>query len=132
MNGYCTRLSGEVAVHRVTSARPSVGQANNDPQRGMEIAMTVNADLADDLREALEALLRTHARLRLGRDLEAPLDALDTALQEDSAYQDARAAFRAALESGSVLEVEQAHNRAVATAVEVGWLLATSTVGAVC
>ena len=93
--------------------------------------MIDNAELADDLRDALGALLRAHARLGLGRDQEAPPDALDAALQEDPAYQDARAAFNDALESGSVLEVEQAHHQAVATAAEVGWLLATSTVGEV-
>ena len=77
----------------------------------------------------MEALLKAQACLGLPRLHETPTDALDAALTDDPAYQDARQQFREALESGSVLEVEQAHNHAIATAVEVGWLLATGTVG---
>ena len=87
---------------------------------------TDTAELAEDIRDAQEALLRALARLGLPHG-GAPLEALDVAIQEDLAYRDARDAFREAMESGSVLDVEATHHQAVATAVEVGWLLATST-----
>ena len=89
--------------------------------------MTDHTDIADDLHDALDALFRAFARLGVSHDQEPPQEALDEALAQDPAYQDAREAFSEALESGSVMKVEAAHHQAVDAAVEVGWLVAVST-----
>jgi hypothetical protein len=85
-------------------------------------------DLTDHLDSALQALLAARVAAGLPEPLPAPLTALDEALKGDLAYQDARAAFRSALDSGSALDVEATHHQAVTAAAEAGWLLATSTV----
>jgi hypothetical protein len=86
-------------------------------------------DLIDHLDDALQALLAARVAAGGAEPCPLPHTALDDALTGDLAYQDARVAFRLALDSGSVLEVEAAHHQGVATAVGTGWLVATSALG---
>lgn len=85
--------------------------------------------LNDYLDDALGALLAARVAAGFDHQPPAPSAAIDEALGLDPACQDARRAFRDAVESGSVMKVEAAHHQAVIAAAEAGWLLAVSTVG---
>ena len=118
----CSRGNSEQMV-----SRPSDNTRTEE-----NAAVTIDRDeIADDLKDALGALLQALVRLGLSRhQQQPPEEALDTALQHDPAYQDATVAFREAIESGSVMDVEAGFHRAVAAAVEVGFIVGTAALGA--
>ena len=94
------------------------------------------ADAQNQLDAALCSLVAVRARLGLSQ-AEPPVEALDAALGADPEYQVARQKTRQALEAllraarehgleALVLSLEEAANRQVAVALEVGWRLGAS------